>query len=1029
MNKRILTAALATASVVLCAAVGSYAAPLDHIVPEGAPEPVALTEEQYKQFKFEWTDAAGVKHTSDVTERATDPNHIVALIKEVYTNPQIPGFVYDRAYDLMVDETNAGTYDWTSVLTEPDAAGFSRNITARVPYKRCYLPPFNMDKDLEVETPVEGCTALLVELKDSYTNHPGVLQNSLEYVEAVTLISKQLYVSKDVDNSRNPGFLFNIEANLNKFFIVTKGKNRYDNYNYDKDTGESVGVPLFYLMYEEYSPNNTGAFFDAYKHMNAGAQFPVDHNCSATIGQGHDIVLDSYKENTDEYRHYPINIMFYLPDYRFYGDSRFRNGYSDASQDPVGPTQSHTKMTHYTFYPYKDSHPHSESFRPFVYFNQIRAEINGPQKKADEDGSKVWVPLKWKSSYKSITRSNAPERFTIYRVVNGIAEKNPIPLDQIKIEQEGVLPYTDATDGKQSVTCATDSVVRISILEPVGDNSRSVQYMVRGRRLGATHFSFVESNMVSDYIHGTSKSETLRIAIDGELKSSFNLAEGRNDYENIISINNEVPREDAEIKFNYLRYGHIKVPVGAEGGSVFELRRYTGFDRTDFVKVAELEITGKSREGDLHVFSYKITYTDGVTPAATGKFAAAHSDNADVQTTTPVLPYGDAKALAVFTDRFSADVTGNAHPSLYEYQIQYMADQVVNDELESPADHIALSNIISVPVYKRDLILGFRPYYAADVEADSDYAHLLPQNDRMTTIEVANNVSARSYDVMCREHNHVVASAERDPNGAYYLQLRNAAGQLVLDHEPTEPAYEGKLEFTLPSEAFSDLSHHLTLVIRDVKGNSYGTDTRTIVDIPTLEMEPVSAFYTINDNPANLYLETKADWSLAAPEGWTVEAIRFWAHHTTETVINPAPADFSNIANAGWLSGSEPTLALDNASLGTEGSRKYGITVSKDGLTNYNVSHGMRAYVRIPDTYVADANHTAGTPAYFVVDASGSSTATGDNVQTGIDGIEAAPEAEAEYYTLQGARISKADLTPGVYIERRGGKARKIMVK
>lgn len=193
-------------------------------------------------------------------------------------------------------------------------------------------------------------------------------------------------------------------------------------------------------------------------------------------------------------------------------------------------------------------------------------------------------------------------------------------------------------------------------------------------------------------------------------------------------------------------------------------------------------------------------------------------------------------------------------------------------------------------------------------------------------------------------------------------------------------------------------------------------------------MEPKSTFYTVKDDASQLFLETEAVWGLNAPEDWVVGGTRFWAHHSSESYA-PDRGDFASMAHAGIFGSPEAPLGLEEASLGTEGSQKYGIKVAKDGLNDYNVSHAMRAYVRIPDTYVADANHTAGTPAYFVVDASGSSTATGDNVQTGIDGIEATPEAEAEYYTLHGIRVSKADLTPGVYIERRGGKARKIMVR
>ncbi len=38
-------------------------------------------------------------------------------------------------------------------------------------------------------------------------------------------------------------------------------------------------------------------------------------------------------------------------------------------------------------------------------------------------------------------------------------------------------------------------------------------------------------------------------------------------------------------------------------------------------------------------------------------------------------------------------------------------------------------------------------------------------------------------------------------------------------------------------------------------------------------------------------------------------------------------------------------------------------------------------------------------------------------------------DTPAEYYTLQGIRVSEADLTPGLYIERRGNDTRKVIIK
>ena len=50
-------------------------------------------------------------------------------------------------------------------------------------------------------------------------------------------------------------------------------------------------------------------------------------------------------------------------------------------------------------------------------------------------------------------------------------------------------------------------------------------------------------------------------------------------------------------------------------------------------------------------------------------------------------------------------------------------------------------------------------------------------------------------------------------------------------------------------------------------------------------------------------------------------------------------------------------------------------------------------------------------------------------IPTGVEGIEVSTDADAEYYTLQGVRVSASNLTPGLYIRRQGNTATKVMVK
>lgn len=65
---------------------------------------VSVSADYYKSFTFEWTDSEGKSHVSDLTEPATEFNHILALIKEVYLNPAIPGYTHDISAEMLGDQ-------------------------------------------------------------------------------------------------------------------------------------------------------------------------------------------------------------------------------------------------------------------------------------------------------------------------------------------------------------------------------------------------------------------------------------------------------------------------------------------------------------------------------------------------------------------------------------------------------------------------------------------------------------------------------------------------------------------------------------------------------------------------------------------------------------------------------------------------------------------------------------------------------------------------------------------------------------
>ena len=55
----------------------------------------ALSFSQYSVLTYEWVDAQGTTHTSSITDVATDPYQIVALLRFAYCDPRVPGPLYN----------------------------------------------------------------------------------------------------------------------------------------------------------------------------------------------------------------------------------------------------------------------------------------------------------------------------------------------------------------------------------------------------------------------------------------------------------------------------------------------------------------------------------------------------------------------------------------------------------------------------------------------------------------------------------------------------------------------------------------------------------------------------------------------------------------------------------------------------------------------------------------------------------------------------------------------------------------------
>ena len=71
-----------------------------------------LTLAEAQAITFTWTDAQGVQHTYSIADPATDPRHIVALLREIYINRKVSGIkkVGYSSADVTTPDSGPVTY-------------------------------------------------------------------------------------------------------------------------------------------------------------------------------------------------------------------------------------------------------------------------------------------------------------------------------------------------------------------------------------------------------------------------------------------------------------------------------------------------------------------------------------------------------------------------------------------------------------------------------------------------------------------------------------------------------------------------------------------------------------------------------------------------------------------------------------------------------------------------------------------------------------------------------------------------------
>lgn len=578
-------------------------------------QPVVKPKSFYEGRTYTWTNANGGPVTSNLADPATDPRQIMALLKEVYTNKEIPG-IWQCGY------TDGG-------IREGD---IDYNVTRNDYLNAIYDIPTGNYKPKE-----EGYTTLIVKVKDTWTpslENDLSKKETLEYIansiESVQILTEGIYIPStgaDGKKNPNPGAIYRLSGNANRLFFMSKGRGRA---KVNKIFGFVTSVETvhdyapFNGMFEEYSPvavSGGQVVENFYTKLVDGDIFKVEHDCSSVPGNEHYFCMMG-AQGTKKFD--VTDLIVTIPDYRFwYWNKRDKQGSMDIN---------------YTNY--------NKNYAPSLGLYGIQLEATA----TPAAGEEYTVELKWTSTLNKITGNEIDQRFKVW----------------VRAEDGGLKPLLDA-NGNQ-VEIAPGKTFQYNYNVKQGFEGREITYVVSGQPTDALFNDYKEvySNDDKVFIPGLDPDEGLRLSIGTTSTSDYDLATETNQYKNLITIDHNLVK-------THVRYSNLKA------GSKLAFYRYDVDRNSEAKKIAELEIVSvdKREDGSKYYLDYKYNLSffnqeNEATPKTnlTGETYSLETNSSYTDNTTNEIDFNGFK-INSFNDEFCASTATNDHPASYEYKASF----------------------------------------------------------------------------------------------------------------------------------------------------------------------------------------------------------------------------------------------------------------------------------------------------------------------------------------------------------------------
>ena len=753
---------------------------IDFTTPSITARDIVVNDAEFFEGKtYTWVDDNGNTQTSNLAETATTPKQMIAMFKKIYTDPTIPGNL-KRGFDERGRNepwndcyyTGVGRIGGSGSVANASSYYYSDRYGWNIPGDLVFNNSLSSSNiyythmdTTQYRPNQEGLTLILVEIKDDFNKDDldGVSWSDLETYFAKTLKSARIITeARRTGDGLDAGTLFKIDCDkMNKFFLLAKGQLCWKNNSYYAETDELVpgstdnyyiltrefcgppayifyryrgydyqyhyvnqfcdyfSQPLFYHMFEQFSPNAFGenAKDDLYQLMlgEEMKSFGVVHDCASVEPiQGHGFMM--YGAESDAADCQDIrDMMFFIPDYRMMKDATRDNG------------------KNYKFSYYNLDH------QPTMGVYVIRQDEITPTTAADDY---YMLDLNWRTNLDDFLPGEDQEFELLQVVVNeetGLEEYVPV----YYMNENG--EYTDAEGNV--VETPVPIVLHLgpgaeknypSVYVQRQSSSQQVTYAIRGRDTG--HFLSLQiSNRQSYIIPGKDPTELVSL-IELSHYSRYNAQSEKNCYSNRFKMSNNVGGLTRE---------NMSDPQNSQNENVFTFTRKTSSTDANPVTIATATVTNRTTDGGTITIAMQNQADETEYPEAKSGsgYAGYHANPGEPWESTFTYNTVNGKAYVnfgdlVLCDNFTVDVSNNEHPNQYIYEVNF--NLVPNSEHDFTEAH---GSAFRVPIYKTASKIN-KAYSLIEVKGDKD--HAIEANEDLTfseRVQYSSKTEILRYDV------------------------------------------------------------------------------------------------------------------------------------------------------------------------------------------------------------------------------------------------------------------------------------------